>query len=146
MLFYPMGLVSRGIPNLVVSQRVIDRMIAASRRFIADETGEALVGLVVPGRNTNGVPTLYVLETISPVESSKSSSRGSGSAVTERARWISSSVVLPIAETTTTTPSAASPLRATRSATARMRSAVATELPPYFCTSTFMGARLLLPG
>ncbi len=68
MIFYPYSVLTRGIPNLVVSQRVIVKMAAASRRFIADETGEALVGLVVPGRNTNGVPTLYVLDTISPAE------------------------------------------------------------------------------
>jgi hypothetical protein len=70
MIFYPYSVVTRGIPNLVVSQRVIEKMAAASRRYIADETGEALVGLVVPGRNTNGVPTLYVLDTISPDEDS----------------------------------------------------------------------------
>ncbi len=59
------------IPNLVVSQRVIDRMVAASRRFIQDETGEAMVGFVDPGINTGGVPTLYVLDTIAPDESAE---------------------------------------------------------------------------
>ncbi len=68
MMFYPFSVIARGIPNLVVSRRVIEKMAAASRRYIADETGEALVGLVVPGKNTNGVPTLYVLDTISPNE------------------------------------------------------------------------------
>ncbi len=59
------------IPNLVVSQRVIDRMVAASRRFLQDETGEAMVGVVDPGTNTGGVPTLYVLDTIAPDESAE---------------------------------------------------------------------------
>lgn len=54
------------VPNLVLAQRVLDKMAAAARRYIEDETGEAMVGLVVPGTHTNGVPTLYVLDTISP--------------------------------------------------------------------------------
>jgi hypothetical protein len=59
----------RSVPNLVVARRVIDKMTAAVRFHIEDETGEAMVGLVVPGAYTNGVPTLYVLDTISPDES-----------------------------------------------------------------------------
>ena len=57
------------VPNLVVSQRVIDKMAAAARRYIQDETGEAMIGLVVPGVRSDSVPTLYVLDTISPDES-----------------------------------------------------------------------------
>lgn len=57
------------VPNLVVAQRVLDKMAAAASHFIADETGEAMVGLVVPGTHTNGVPTLYVLDTIAPDDS-----------------------------------------------------------------------------
>ncbi|MDX2141683.1 MAG: hypothetical protein SF123_26585 [Chloroflexota bacterium] len=53
-------------PNLVVAQRVIDKMMAAAHAFMEDETGEAMVGLVVPPSLPNGVPTLYVLDTISP--------------------------------------------------------------------------------
>ncbi len=59
----------RSVPNLVVARRVIDKMTAAARYSIEDETGEAMVGLVVPGTYTNGVPTLYVLDTISPDDS-----------------------------------------------------------------------------
>ena len=44
-------------------------MTAAAGFHIEDETGEAMVGLVVPGTHTNGVPTLYVLDTISPDDS-----------------------------------------------------------------------------
>lgn len=56
----------RGVPNLVVAQRVVDKMIHAARLYAEDETGEAMVGLLAPGTHTNGVPTLYVLDTISP--------------------------------------------------------------------------------
>jgi hypothetical protein len=59
----------RSVPNLVVARRVLDKMTAAARFHIEDETGEAMVGLVVPGTHTNGVPTLYVLDTISPDDS-----------------------------------------------------------------------------
>ncbi len=57
------------VPNLVIARRVIERMTAAAGSHIEDETGEAMVGLVVPGTHTNGVPTLYVLDTISPDDS-----------------------------------------------------------------------------
>lgn len=56
------------IPNLIIAQRVVDKMAKAAARFVHDETGEALVGLFAPGENTNGVPTLYVLDTIPPDE------------------------------------------------------------------------------
>jgi len=56
----------RSTPNLVIARRVLDKMVAAASHYIADETGEAMVGLVVPGTHTNGVPTLYVLDTIAP--------------------------------------------------------------------------------
>ena len=59
----------RLLPNLIVAQRVLDRMAAAARAWPADETGEALVGLVEPGVNTNGVPGIYLLDTIAPDES-----------------------------------------------------------------------------
>jgi hypothetical protein len=64
-----MNMQGQGVPNLVVAQRVIDKMAAAARHYIEDETGEAMVGLVVPGANTNGIPTFYVLDTIAPDES-----------------------------------------------------------------------------
>lgn len=56
----------QSIPNLVISQRVLDKMASAASHYIADETGEAMVGLVVPGTHTNGVSTFYVLDTIAP--------------------------------------------------------------------------------
>lgn len=57
------------VPNLVIAQRVLDKMKAVSTRYLDAETGEAMIGLVVSGERTNGVPTLYVLDTISPDES-----------------------------------------------------------------------------
>lgn len=57
------------IPNLVIAQRVIDKMVLAANQYVEDETGEALIGVVVQGENTNGVPTIYVLETIAPDDS-----------------------------------------------------------------------------
>jgi hypothetical protein len=57
------------VPNLVIARRVIDKMTAAARGSLEDETGEAMVGLVVPSMLAGGIPTLYVLDTISPDES-----------------------------------------------------------------------------
>ncbi|MBC7870372.1 MAG: hypothetical protein H7Y09_05990 [Chitinophagaceae bacterium] len=57
---------SQPVPNLVLAQRVIDKMAAAAQHYVDDETGEAMLGLFMPGTNTNGVPTLYVLDTIAP--------------------------------------------------------------------------------
>ena len=59
----------------------------------------------------------------------------SGSLDTSWARRSRSSVVLPMAETTTTTSSPARRVRTMCSATARMRSGSATDVPPNFCTS-----------
>jgi hypothetical protein len=57
------------VPNLVVAQRVLGKMQAAAEAHVEDETGEAMVGLLVPGNYPNAIPTLYVLDTISPDES-----------------------------------------------------------------------------
>lgn len=54
------------IPNLVIAQRVVDKMMRAASQYMEDETGEAMIGLVDEGTNTNGVPTIYILDTISP--------------------------------------------------------------------------------
>jgi hypothetical protein len=59
----------RILPNLVVAERVIERMAHAAQSHIADETGEAMVGLVTAGTYTNGVPSIYVLDTIAPDDS-----------------------------------------------------------------------------
>lgn len=76
------------------------------------------------------------LEIRSPAVSSMSSSRGGGAGHTCWARSIRSSVVSPIAETTTTTSLPCFLVATMRSATRRIRSALATEDPPYFCTTS----------
>ena len=62
-------MISRGIvPNLVLSQRAVERMLSAASQFMADETGEAMVGFVIEDDTPEGLPTIYVLDTISPDE------------------------------------------------------------------------------
>jgi hypothetical protein len=75
----------------------------------------------------------------SPAVSSMSSSRRSGLADTCLASASRSSVVPPIAETTTTTPCPAARVRITRAATRRMRATSATLEPPYFWTTMDIG-------
>ena len=75
------------------------------------------------------------IEIRSPAVSSMSSSRPGGSGDTCSARSISSSVVSPIAETTTTTSWPALRVSTIRWATRLMPSASATDEPPYFCTT-----------
>src|SRR5450759_615927 len=80
----------------------------------------------------------------SPVARSMSSSRGSGSSVMAPARASSSSVVSPIAETTTTRSQPVARSRAMRAATRLIRSALATDEPPNFCTTSGLDmARIL---
>src|SRR5690242_14362919 len=76
------------------------------------------------------------LEMRSPAVSSMSISRGGGAGHTCLARSSKSSVVSPIAETTTTTSWPAFLVSTMRSATRRIRSASATDDPPYFCTTS----------
>ena len=71
----------------------------------------------------------------SPAVSSMSSSRGRGSGDTCSARSISSSVVSPIAEMTTTTSLPSAWVATIRRATRLMLSASATDEPPNFCTT-----------
>ena len=75
----------------------------------------------------------------SPAVRSMSSSRPEGSGATSVARSTSSSVVSPIAETTTTTSLPALRVSTMRLATRLMLTASATEDPPYFCTISAMG-------
>ncbi len=64
-----MAMISRGIvPSVVLSRRAVDRMLTAANQFTADETGEAMVGFVVEDDTPEGLPTIYVLDTISPDE------------------------------------------------------------------------------
>src|ERR1700722_772615 len=81
------------------------------------------------------------IEIRSPEVSSMSSSRPGGAGVTWLARSLSSSVVSPIAETTTTTWLPACRVATMRLATRLMPSASATEEPPYFCTTRAIWTR-----
>ena len=85
------------------------------------------------------------IEIRSPAVSSMSSSRPAGSGETCWARSISSSVVSPIAETTTTTSWPARLASTIRWATRLMPSAFATDEPPYFCTTMPTELPLLRP-
>ena len=75
------------------------------------------------------------IEMRSPAERSMSSSRRAGLWESCLALARSSSVVSPMAETTTHTAYPAARVRMMRSATARIFSGPATLLPPYFCTT-----------
>ncbi|HYO89451.1 MAG TPA: hypothetical protein VER79_12430 [Candidatus Limnocylindrales bacterium] len=59
---------ARSVPNLVVARRVLDRMLGAAQAYLEDETGEAMVGLVVPAGQPGAPPTIYILDTIAPDE------------------------------------------------------------------------------
>ena len=75
------------------------------------------------------------IEIRSPAVSSMSSSRGGGSGLTCWARSRSSSVVSPIADTTTTTSLPDFLVATIRWATRLIPAASATDEPPYFCTT-----------
>ena len=81
------------------------------------------------------------IEMRSPAVSSMSSSRGCGCGVTCWARSIRSSVLSPMAETTTTTSWPFFLVSTMRRATRLMHSASATDEPPYFWTISATSAR-----
>ncbi len=65
-------MISRGIvPNLIVSQQVVDRVLEAAKQHLEDETGETMVGLLLAANDApEAMPTIVVLDTIAPDESS----------------------------------------------------------------------------
>lgn len=64
-----LAMISRGIvPNLVISQKVVDHIVQVARTFIQDETGESMVGFVRLGEDPEEMPTIYILDTIAPDE------------------------------------------------------------------------------
>ena len=81
---------------------------------------------------------MRAMEICSPVARSMSISRAGGWSLISRASSIRSSVVSPRALTTTMTWLPACLARMARRAAAMMRSAVATLLPPNFCTTRGM--------
>src|SRR5207302_2647072 len=72
----------------------------------------------------------------SPPATSASAWRSSGACATARASPSRRFVSPAMAETTTTTPWPAARVRAIRPATLRIRSTSATDVPPYFWTTT----------
>ena len=80
-------------------------------------------------------------ETRSPVDSSMSISRGSGTGETSNASAIRRSVSLPRALRTATTRWPASRLATMRRAARLRRSASATEVPPNFITTVLIGGQ-----
>lgn len=62
-----MAMISRGIvPDLIISQQFVDRVVKAAQGYIEDETGESMVGLVIDSDEPEKMPTMYVLDAISP--------------------------------------------------------------------------------
>lgn len=59
------------VPNLVLAQRVLNKMATAANHYVEDETGEALIGVIVPPETPDSKPTVYVLETIAPDDSAE---------------------------------------------------------------------------
>ena len=55
------------MPRVVVAQRVIDKITRGALLYPEPETGEAMIGLVVP-RQGQAEPEIYILDTISPGE------------------------------------------------------------------------------
>ena len=85
-----MAMISRGIvPKVVLSQRAVERMLSAANQFMADETGEAMVGFVVEDDTPEGLPTIYVLDTISPDETAirRSHTFQQGDALQDEIMW-----------------------------------------------------------
>ncbi|MBN2304102.1 MAG: hypothetical protein JXQ72_06490 [Anaerolineae bacterium] len=59
--------VERDMPRVILAQRVIDKILRGALLYPEPETGEALIGLVVP-QEGRSEPDIYVLDTIGPGE------------------------------------------------------------------------------
>lgn len=57
------------IPNLILAQRVVDKMAKQAAKFVHDETGEAMVGVMLPAAHPNGAPTIIAIDTLPADES-----------------------------------------------------------------------------
>ncbi len=67
-----MAMISRGIvPNLVISQKVVDHVVKAAQGYLEDETGESMVGIILDTDEPEKMPTLYIFDTISPDQSAE---------------------------------------------------------------------------
>lgn len=63
----PMPETSNDLPRVFIAQRVIDKMLHGALLYLEPETGESMIGLVVP-QSGRLEPDIYVLDTISPGE------------------------------------------------------------------------------
>ncbi|MBI5958290.1 MAG: hypothetical protein HY866_06135 [Chloroflexi bacterium] len=54
-------------PRVIIAQRVIDKIIQGALLYLEPETGEAMIGLVMP-QNGRFEPDIYVLDTVSAGE------------------------------------------------------------------------------
>jgi hypothetical protein len=59
--------VGREVPRVVLAQRVLDKIVRGALLYPEPETGEALIGLVVP-HPERSEPDIYILDTIGPGE------------------------------------------------------------------------------
>ena len=57
--------VSRGMPRLIVASRVIEKIKRGALLYPEPETGEAMIGLIVP-QTGQAEPDIYIFDTISP--------------------------------------------------------------------------------
>ena len=53
-------------PTIILTQRVLEKIFAASMQHVQHETGEAMVGVALPNGKQK-LPKLYIMDTISPV-------------------------------------------------------------------------------
>lgn len=53
------------VPKLFVAKRVVEKMARAAQQYVENETGEAMIGLVIPDKAT-GSTSVYVVDTIAP--------------------------------------------------------------------------------
>lgn len=58
---------SEVVPRVIVAQRVIDKIVRGAKLYPDPETGEAMIGLIVP-QEGRSEPDIYILDTISPGE------------------------------------------------------------------------------
>jgi hypothetical protein len=54
------------VPKLVIAEHAVDKIMKAATQYAEDETGEAMIGFMLPG---DDLLTYYVMETISPDDS-----------------------------------------------------------------------------
>lgn len=53
------------VPNLFLAQRVVDNIARGAMQYIEDETGEAMIGLIIPDTSSDK-KSVYVIDTIAP--------------------------------------------------------------------------------